>query len=131
MISLLLLSNRINSGGLMFLAYAVVGSLLALVLAASAFLTFTKNPKITENMSRVGVPDSWLPRLAALKAAGAIGLLIGMAVPVVGAAAAVGIVLYFIGAVIAHIRAKDKEMAPAIVLALIAVAALILRVLSA
>ncbi|MER5651887.1 DoxX family protein [Streptomyces sp. NPDC002131] len=115
----------------MFLAYAVVGILLALVLAASAFLTFTKNPKITESMTRVGVPDSWLPRLAALKAAGAIGLLIGLAVPLIGAAAAVGIVLYFIGAVIAHIRAKDKEMAPAIVLASIAVAALILRVLSA
>ncbi|MFG2449861.1 DoxX family protein [Streptomyces sp. NPDC048512] len=115
----------------MFLAYAVVGILLAVVLAASAFLTFAKNPKITENMTRVGVPESWLPRLAALKAAGAIGLLIGLAVPLIGAAAAVGIVLYFIGAVIAHIRAKDKEMAPAIVLASIAAAALILRVLSA
>ncbi|MEU8794303.1 DoxX family protein [Streptomyces sp. NPDC048643] len=115
----------------MFVAYAVVGTLLALALAASAFLTFTRNDKITANMTRVGVPDSWLPRLAALKAAGAIGLLIGMAIPLIGAAAAVGIVLYFIGAVIAHIRAKDKEMAPAIFLALIAVAALILRVLSA
>ncbi|WP_406452238.1 DoxX family protein [Streptomyces sp. NBC_00876] len=115
----------------MFIAYAVVGILLALVLSASAFLTFTANDKITGNMAKVGVPDSWLPRLAALKALGAVGLLIGLGVPLIGAAAAAGVVLYFIGAVVAHVRAKDHEMAPAVVLALIAVAALVLRLLSA
>ncbi|MBC9711431.1 DoxX family protein [Streptomyces sp. TRM66268-LWL] len=115
----------------MFLAYAIVAALLALVLAASATFTFARNPAITDSMGKVGVPDSWLPRLASLKAAGALGLLAGLAVPFIGTAAAVGVVLYFIGAVIAHLRVKDYELAPAAVLVLVAVAALVLRVASA
>ncbi|MFD3651868.1 DoxX family protein [Streptomyces sp. NPDC058620] len=115
----------------MFVAYAIVGILLALALSASATLTFTRHQAITASMSKVGVPDSWLPGLAALKAAGAAGLVVGLAVPVIGAAAAVGVVLYFIGAVITHLRAKDFEIAPPVVLALLAAAALVLRVMSA
>jgi hypothetical protein len=37
-----------------------------------------------------------------LLAAGALGLLVGFAVPVIGTAAAIGLVLYFLGAVGAH-----------------------------
>lgn len=51
--------------------------------------------------------------------------------PLIGSAAAIGVFLYFIGAVVAHVRAKDYEIAPAVVLALLAAAALVLRVLSA
>ncbi len=115
----------------MFLAYVIVGVLLALVLSASATFTFARNPAITATMGKVGVPDSWLPRLASLKAAGAVGLLVGLAVPFIGAAAAVGVVLFFIGAVVVHVRAKDKEFAPAVVLMLLAAAALVLRLISA
>jgi hypothetical protein len=44
--------------------------------------------------------------LGALKLAGAAGLLVGLAgLPAIGIAAATGLVLYFIGAVIAHLRA--------------------------
>lgn len=39
-----------------------------------------------------------------------------------GVAAAVGVTLYFIGAVISHLRVKDFELAPAAVLALVAAA---------
>ncbi|MEU3058355.1 DoxX family protein [Streptomyces griseus] len=115
----------------MFIAYAVVGVLLALAIGASAVLTFLRNEAITASMSKVGVPDTWLPWLASLKAAGALGLLIGLGVPLIGSAAAIGVFLYFIGAVVAHVRAKDYEIAPAVVLALLAAAALVLRVLSA
>ncbi|WP_327306835.1 DoxX family protein [Streptomyces sp. NBC_01298] len=111
----------------MFIAYAVVAGLLALVLAASATFTLQRNPAITENMVKVGVPDSWLPRLAALKAAGAIGLLTGLWLTPLGIAAAVGVTLYFLGAIVFHLRAKDYALAPAAVLLLIAAAALILR----
>ncbi|MGW8881943.1 DoxX family protein [Streptomyces mirabilis] len=45
-------------------------------------------------------------------------------------AAAVGLVLYFVGAVIAHLRAKDYAVAPAVVLTLLSVAALVLRIAS-
>ncbi|MGI5152146.1 DoxX family protein [Plantactinospora sp. CA-294935] len=45
--------------------------------------------------------------LAALKAAGAAGLLLGLlGVPVVGLAAAIGLVLFFVGAVTVHLRAR-------------------------
>ncbi|MCY0925699.1 DoxX family protein [Streptomyces sp. H27-H1] len=111
----------------MFIAYAVVAGLLALVLLASATFTLQRNPAITANMERVGVPDSWLPRLAALKVAGAIGLVAGLWLTPLGIAAAVGVTLYFIGAVLTHLRAKDYELAPAAVLAVVAAAALTLR----
>ncbi|WP_308344711.1 DoxX family protein [Streptomyces sp. ISL-94] len=83
---------------------------------------------------KVQVPDSWLPRLAALKAAGAIGLVAGLWITPLGIAAAIGVTLYFIGAVVSHLRAKDYELTPAAVLAVVAAAAaaaaLILRALS-
>jgi len=58
------------------------------------------------NMAEVGVPRSWLAPLAFLKGAGAVGLLIGLlGVWPLGAAAAVGLALFFTGALIAHVRA--------------------------
>ncbi|MFD5559942.1 DoxX family protein [Kitasatospora griseola] len=65
----------------MFTGYVVVAALLALGLSASAFLTFTRNPQVTASMTKVGVPDSWLPWLGTAKAAGALGLLVGLLVP--------------------------------------------------
>ncbi|MFZ3497525.1 DoxX family protein [Streptomyces sp. 5.8] len=112
----------------MFIAYAVVAGLLALTLAASATFTLQRNPAVTENMTKAGVPDSWLPRLATLKAAGAVGLVAGLWLTPLGVAAAIGVTLYFIGAVITHLRAKDYDFAPAAVLTLVAAAALVLRV---
>ncbi|WP_406367134.1 DoxX family protein [Streptomyces sp. NBC_01546] len=114
----------------MFIAYAVVGGLLALVLTASATFTLQRNDQIVASMRKVQVPDSWLPRLATLKAAGAIGLVAGLWFTPLGIAAAIGVTLYFICAVISHLRVKDYELAPAAVLAVVAAAALILRVLS-
>ncbi|MCZ0980285.1 DoxX family protein [Streptomyces diastatochromogenes] len=115
----------------MFIAYAVVAVLLALGSLASAFMTFTKNPQVIGTMTKVGVPEGALPWLATAKAAGALGLLAGLFVPLLGEAAAVGLVLYFLGAVISHLRVKDFELAPAAVLTLVSAAALVLRIASA
>lgn len=115
---------------IVFIAYAVVGGLLALVLATSATFTLQRNDQIVASMRKVGVPDSWLPRLAALKGAGAIGLVAGLWSTPLGIAAATGVTLYFIGAVVSHLRVKDYELAPAAVLAVAATAALILLALS-
>ncbi|MFD7221079.1 DoxX family protein [Streptomyces sp. NPDC059892] len=82
-------------------------------------------------MLGLGVPESWLPRLATLKAAGAVGLVVGLWVPLLGAVAAIGVALYFIGAALTHLRAKDYAIAPVVVLFLLAVAALVLRLASA
>jgi hypothetical protein len=45
-----------------------------------------------------------------LLAAGATGLLIGFGVPPIGEVAVIGLVLYFICATMAHIRARDAGL---------------------
>jgi hypothetical protein len=62
-----------------------------------------------------------------LKAAGAIGLLVGIGVPLIGTAAAIGLILFFVGAIITHLRAQDYSFGLAVAFLLLAVAALVLR----
>ncbi|MGW4778497.1 DoxX family protein [Streptomyces filamentosus] len=115
----------------MFIGYAVLAALLALAMAGSAFATFTRNPAVVGSMTKVGVPDGWLPWLGTAKLAGALGLLAGLVVPALGEAAAIGLVLYFVGAVVSHVRVKDYAIAPAVVLAVLPAVALVLRMASA
>ncbi len=77
-------------------------------------------------MARAGVPDSWMTTLGILKVAGALGLLVGIVVPSVGTAAAIGLVLFFIGAIVTHLRAHDYTFGLAAVFLLLATAALVL-----
>ena len=70
------------------------------------------------------VPRSWVPVLGALLAAGSLGLLAGFAVPLLGSLAAAGLVLYFLGALIAHLRVGSRELAGRAVFFSVAVAAL-------
>jgi hypothetical protein len=61
---------------------------------------------VLANSAKVHVPRSWLPTLGMLKLAGAIGLVtVLFGLPAIGIAAATGLVLFFIGAVITHLRA--------------------------
>jgi len=55
----------------------------------------------------VDVPPSWLPMLGTVKLAGAAGLTLGLAgVPALGVAAAIGLVLFYVGAIVTHVRAR-------------------------
>jgi hypothetical protein len=65
--------------------------------------------------------------LGALKAAGALGLLIGIGVPLLGVAASVGLILLFIGARITHFRARYGAIAPPVAFLLLAAGSLVLR----
>jgi hypothetical protein len=96
----------------------------------SATLDFIRYKPILINMAKVGVSESWVTTLGVLKAAGALGLLIGIRVPAVGIAAAAGLVLFFIGAIIAHLRGHDYSFGLAIVFLLLAIAALGMRLVS-
>ena len=59
------------------------------------------------------------------------GLLLGIWSPWVGLAAGVGLVLYFVGAVVSHLRVSDiKGIGPAVFMLLVAVATLALSVLT-
>jgi hypothetical protein len=60
-----------------------------------------------------------------LLACGALGLLVGFAVPVLGTAAAIGLVLYFVCAVSAHLRVRDPGIGGAISFLVLAAAALV------
>lgn len=90
-------------------AYIVVTIVAAIVYAYAAVLNFTHNKAVALTAQRLGVPSSWMVRLGSLLAAGSIGLVAGFAVPALGTAAACGLVLYFMCAAGAHIRARDSE----------------------
>jgi hypothetical protein len=86
--------------------YVVVTVITAIITAAVAIADFVPAGFVLANSAKVHVPRSWLPMLGTLKLAGAIGLLVGLVgLPAIGIAAATGLVLFFIGAVIAHLRA--------------------------
>jgi len=114
----------------MFTAYIVVTLLAAAANIFSATLDFIRFKPILINMARVGVSESWITTLGTLKAAGALGLLVGIAMPLIGVAAAGGLVLFFVGAIVTHLRARDYSFGLAVVFLLLAVAALVLRVAS-
>jgi hypothetical protein len=86
-------------------AYVIVTVLTAAITLQAAIVDFRRSQWIVSNMDKYGVPRSWLPYLGALKVAGAVGLLLGIWLPVLGIAAAVGLFLYFIGAVVTVMRA--------------------------
>ena len=110
-----------------FIAYVVLAVVLSLLLIFSAVPDITRDPKITEGLKALGVPDSWFLPLGLVKIAGALGLLAGIAYRPLGIAAAIGVVLYFLGAVITHVRGGDKKGSgtPAVIM-LVAVAPLVL-----
>jgi hypothetical protein len=116
----------------MSIAYDIVGIVFALILLGSGGSKLARTKMIVDTLTGIGVPLSMFPFLAACEIAGAIGLVIGLWYAPLGIAAAIGLVLYFIGAVGAHLRKGDlKGMPPAAVLLVIAVVTLVLRVISA
>jgi len=114
----------------MFTAYIVVTLLAATANIFSATLDFIRFKEVLINMAKAGVSESWITILGILKAAGAAGLLIGIDVPLIGVSAAIGLVLFFVGAIITHLRAHDYSFGLAVVFLLLAVAALVLRMAS-
>nr|WSZ19438.1 DoxX family protein [Streptomyces canus] len=86
--------------------------MLSLLLVFSAVPDITRDPKITDGLKALGVPDNWFLPLGLVK--------IG---------AATGVVLYFLGAVMTHVRGGDKKgsATPAAIM-LLAVAPLVLGV---
>jgi hypothetical protein len=114
----------------MFAAYIVVTLLAAAANIFSATCDFVRYEKVSIAMAKAGVPESWMTTLGILKAAGALGLLVGIGVPQIGIAAATGLILFFVGAIITHLRGRDYSLGPAIVFLLLAVTALGLRLAS-
>ena len=88
-------------------AHVVVTVLAILANGAVAVADLVRAEFVLANSAAVHVPPSWLPALGLLKGAGAAGLLLDLlGVPVIGEPAAIGLVVFFVGAVLAHVRAR-------------------------
>ena len=111
----------------MFAAYVTVTVIAAVftAIAAVTYLIGHEYPKAQADMKRI--PRSWVPVLGMLLAAGSLGLVAGFAVPLLGTLAAVGLVLYFIGALIAHLRVGSRNLVGWAVFFVTVVAALVVR----
>jgi hypothetical protein len=92
----------------LFVATVALSLILGALLVVSAIAKFQRNAQIVQAISSVGVPLSWFPFLGAVELCGAVGLIAGLGVAPLGIAAAVGLVLYFTGAEIAHLRVGHR-----------------------
>ena len=115
----------------MFIGYVAVAVVAAGLNAWAAALDLRRADSAVANAAKVDVPQSWLLPLGALKLAGAVGLIAGIVVPSLGVAAAIGLVLFFVCAVFAHLRVGWYSTLPfPLVFLLFAVLALVLRLAS-
>nr|WP_296075839.1 DoxX family protein [uncultured Actinoplanes sp.] len=94
----------------MFAAYVTVTIVTSVFtgIAAITYLIGHAYPQAQLDMKRL--PRTWAPRLGAALLAGSVGLPAGLAVPWVGTLAAAGLVLYFVGALIAHLRVGSRQL---------------------
>jgi hypothetical protein len=110
------------------MAAAIISCLLAALAAYAALRKLSHRPEVVASYAAAGVPEERLDALAALLLAGAAGLVAGLLWAPVGVAAAAALVVYFLVAIAAHIRAGDSRNLPTpILMELFAVAALVLR----
>jgi len=117
----------------MYIALVIVTVLLALLTANSAVGKLRKNEQVLSSIvGTVGFPERRVPVLAALEIAGALGIIAGLWFAPLGIAAAIGLILYFVGAAIGHLRVRDTKgaMMPLIPL-ILSIAVLVLRILTA
>lgn len=117
----------------MFVATVILSVLLALAFAGAGVSKILAQPKMVEAAAHFGLPVRSFRSIGLVEVAAAAGLLIGLAWAPLGIAAAAGLVLLMIGAVVFHVRAKDPvgAMAPVLVLTVLSLITLVLRITSA
>ena len=117
-------SSRGTCLGGMHVTYLVITILAAIANGYAASLNFVGAESVKVVADRVQVSRRWMVPLGTLLASGAVGLLTGFAVPALGTAAAIGLVVYFICAVTAHLRVRDRQIGGAVFFLVLAAAAL-------
>jgi hypothetical protein len=113
-------------------AYLLITLLFAAMVAFSALGKIRRDPRIVHVIHEViGVPLKYFSLLAACELAGALGLVLGIWWSSTGVAASIGLVLYFVGATVSHLRIGDvKGVGPAAFMLAVAVGALAMRILT-
>jgi hypothetical protein len=112
----------------MHIIYVLITVLAALLYGYAAFLNFVGAESVKVVADRVQVSQKWMIPFGVLLASGAVGLAIGLLVPALGIAAAIGLVLYFICALSAHIRTHDRGIGGAVTFFVLALAVLIMNI---
>jgi hypothetical protein len=95
-------------------------------LVGAAFLTLGTGkvlavPTMRARAAHAGFTVAAYRRIGVLEVAGALGVLVGLAVPRLGVLAAAGLLLLMAGALATHVRIRDglAEMAPAVTVGLL------------
>lgn len=115
----------------MLLTAIILSIVLAAAMLASGFMKLIRAPRIVAMMEPLGVPAARLPLLGALQVAGTVGLIVGLFFHPLAVAAAVGLVLYFAGAIVAHLRAHDRDVQGAALFLALSVATLVVLLIAA
>jgi DoxX-like family len=106
-------------------------AVLSLPLAAAYLLPgsakLLAHPKMRKAASHLGIPWSRYRLIGAAELAAAAGILLGIRWPPLGVAAAIGMVLLLLGALLTHRRAGDpaKEAMPGLLVLLLTIAYLV------
>ena len=108
----------------------ILAGLLIVAFAALGSAKLAAVPAMRTKAEHVGFSVSAYRRIGFLEVLAVLGLLVGAFVPVIGALAAVGLLILLGGAVLAHLKNGDgvSEIAPAVLLGAAALAFLILVV---
>jgi hypothetical protein len=106
------------------LAYITITIVAAVTNGYAALMSLAGAEYVKLIADRVAVSQKWMVPLGLLLATGALGLVVGFGVPVIGVAAAIGLIVYFIGAISAHVRAGDRGLGGALFFLALAVGAL-------
>jgi hypothetical protein len=116
----------------MHIAYLVATIVFALIVTFSGVGKIRRDPhQVRVIHETVGVALKFFPLLAACEFAGALGLLAGINWPPLGIAGGIGLVLYFVGAVVSHLRVGDfKGLGSPVFMLVAAAGALALRILT-
>jgi DoxX-like family len=115
----------------MFAATIASSVLLAVALIPSARGKLVGDQRQIDGMRAVNFPVDKMWLLGAAEVAGAAGLVVGLFSWPVGAAAAICLAGYFIGALVYLLRARmaqARALAPAAVMLMVAIASLVLRI---
>ena len=109
---------------------SLLAGFLVVAFAALGSAKLAAVPAMRTKAEHVGFSVSAYRRIGSLELLAVLGLLVGAFVPVIGALAAVGLLILLGGAALTHLRNGDgvREIAPAVVLGVLTLTYLILVV---
>ncbi|WBM78829.1 LLM class flavin-dependent oxidoreductase [Cryobacterium breve] len=83
-------------------------------------------PQVVAQMEAVKVTRQQMTVLGVIESAATVGLIVGIFLPSLAVVASAGVIAYFLGALVAHLRAQDRNIQGVVVFLLLAVASLTL-----